>query len=175
VPSSADSWRRCFDEFESSAFRLEMQQTYTMPNEQANFRRFLSGEPKPEDHNAAWHEKIRRLTDAGKLVQRAKIIRWPLTDYLRYQRAWGIPGNVAAGEDYRMVDITADEHGLPAQDFWLFDDETVVHLNYYQDGTFAGAELVAEPQLAKYRGWRDNALSHGVPFAEWNAGSGPAE
>ncbi|MEV6825827.1 DUF6879 family protein [Amycolatopsis sp. NPDC051102] len=150
------------------------QQTYAMPAERSNIDLFLSGGERPAGHNAAWHGRIEPIVASGRIVQRAKVIRRPLTDYLRYQRAWSIPGNIAAGEDYRMVDITEDDWGLPDQDFWLFDDATVVHLDYHLDGTFAGAELVEEPDLARYCRWRDVALSHGVPFGEWDAGAGPA-
>lgn len=172
---SSEELARYFDEFVGSAFRLEMRQVYTMPSEQVNLRRFLSDEPKPDGHNAAWREKVGRWTGAGKTVTRAKAVRRPLSDYLRYQSAWGIPGNVAAGEDYWMVDITADDLGLPEQDFWLFDDKAVVHLDYNPDGTFIGAELVVEPDLARYRAWRDRAVSHGVSFGEWDAGARSAE
>lgn len=167
-------WGKYFDEFAESAFRLEVQQTYTMPTERPNFELFLAGGEKPPEHNAVWRGRIEAIVASGRTVQRAKLVRRPLTDYLRYQRAWGIPGNVAAGEDYRMVDITKSDWGLPSQDFWLFDGATVVHLDYHPGGTFAGAELMEDPDLRKYHGWRDVALSHGVPFGEWNAGAGSA-
>lgn len=167
-------WGTYFDEFATSAFRLEVRQIYTMPVEQPNVQLFLAGGEKPAGHNAAWHGRIETIAASGRTVQRAKVIRRPLTDYLRYQRAWSIPGNVAAGEDYRMVDITEGDWGLPGQDFWLFDETTVVHLDYHPDGTFAGAELVEDPDLENYLGWRNVALSHGVSFGEWNAGAGPA-
>ena len=165
-------WGKYFDEFAASAFRLEVRQTYTMPTEQPNLELFLAGGKKPAEHNAAWRGRIEAIVASGRTVQRAKLVRHPLTDYLRYQLAWGIPGNVAAGEDYRMVDITENDWGLPDQDFWLFDGTTVVHLDYHADGTFAGAELVEYPDLGKYHGWRNVALSHGVPFGEWDAGAG---
>lgn len=167
-------WAGHFDEFKVSAFRLETQQTYTMPTEQSNIELFLAGGERPVGHNAAWHARIAAAVASGRTVQRAKVIRRPLTDYLRYQCAWSIPGNVAAGEDYRMVDITENDWGLPERDFWLFDDATVVHLDYHPDGTFIGAELVEEPDLVQYRRWRDVAVSHEVPFGEWDAGAGRA-
>ncbi|OXM68799.1 hypothetical protein CF165_12015 [Amycolatopsis vastitatis] len=167
-------WMRYFDEFTLSAFRLEMQQTYTIPAERSNVELFLAGGERPLGHNAAWRGRIEEIVASGRTVQRAKAVRRPLTDYLRYQCAWSIPGNVAAGEDYRMVDITENDRDLPEQDFWLFDEVMVVHLDYNPDGTFVGAELVEEPDLAQYRRWREVALSHGVAFGEWDAGAGPA-
>ncbi|WP_084628394.1 DUF6879 family protein [Amycolatopsis nigrescens] len=164
-----DEWRRVFDRFERSAFRLELQQTYTMPTEQDGLRRFLAGEPKPDDHNSAWHERIRGYVGAGKVVQRAKVVQLPLTEYLRYQWSWSIPENVAAGEDYRVVDTTGKNLDLPPYDFWMFDELVVVHLNYRSDGTQISRELVENPNIEKYLKWRDIALENGVPFSEWNA------
>jgi hypothetical protein len=174
VRLGAEWGKKYFDEFTSSAFRLEVRQIYTMPAEQPNLELFLAGGEKPPEHNAAWRGRITAIVASGRTVQRAKLVRRPLTDYLRYQCAWGIPGNAAAGEDYRMVDITESDWGLPAQDFWLFDSATVVRLDYHRDGTFVGAELVEDPDLGKYHGWRDVALSRGVPFDEWDAGAGSA-
>jgi hypothetical protein len=174
VRLGAEWGQKYFDEFTASAFRLEVRQSYSMPSEQPNIELFLASGEKPAEHNAAWRGRIAAIVASGRSVRRAKLIRYPLTDYLRYQRAWSIPGNVAAGEDYRIVDVTERDWGLPAQDFWLFDDATVVHLDYHSDGTFAGAELVENPDLRKYHGWRDVAMSHGVPFGEWDAGAGPA-
>jgi hypothetical protein len=54
---------------------------------------------------------------------------------------------VAAGEDYRIIDVTDRSVGLPDQDFWMFDEEIVVDMNYRPDGTQASRELVeARPQ-----------------------------
>jgi hypothetical protein len=67
-------------------------------------------------------------------MQRVKVVRRPLSDYLRYQFAWTLPGNVAAGEDYRILGLTGRSSDLPEQDFWLFDDVTVLLLNFNVDG-----------------------------------------
>lgn len=158
-----------FTGYERSAWRFETQPTYTMPNEQENFRRFRAGEPKPEGHNAAWHEMVRSLVAAGKTIGRARVVRQPLTEYQRYQLAWGIPGNIAAGEDIRILDLTNLELDLPSQDFWLFDETIVVHLNFRPDGTLINVDQQENPDLTRYLTWRDTARAHAVPLSEWNA------
>ena len=163
-----DQWNEYFASFDKSAFRLEVHQTYTMPNEQKNFRKFLCGEPKPKDHNAGWRSELRSLLNAGKRVQRAKIVHRPFTDYTKYLLAWAIPGNVKAGEDYRIIDQPEGDVGLPIQDFWLFDERAVVHLNYREDGTQVSRELIEKPDVEKYLKWRVRALELGIPFNEWN-------
>nr|BFF02696.1 hypothetical protein GCM10020241_43710 [Streptoalloteichus tenebrarius] len=133
----------------------------------ASFERFLAGEPKPEDHNSDWHEIVRSYVAAGKSIGRVRVVRRPLTDYQRYQLAWGIPGNIAAGEDIRVVDITDDDWGLPDQDFWLFDQSTVVHLNFAPDGALRDIELVDNPDLDRYLNWRDTALKNAVSYEKY--------
>jgi hypothetical protein len=166
-----DEWKVYFRDFKSSAFRLEVHQVYTMPNEQSGIALFLAGKDKPADHNARWHETIRANIAAGKTMRRAKIVRRPLTDYLRYQFAWTLDDNVAAGEDYRIIDVTDRSVGLPDQDFWMFDEEIVVDMNYRPDGTQASRELVESPDLKQYIRWRDIALKESVPFSEYRAGA----
>ncbi|MFJ2176335.1 DUF6879 family protein [Streptomyces sp. NPDC087851] len=93
-----------------------------------------------------------------------------LTPYSRYLFDWCIPGNVAAGEDYRMVDVTSRPNpGVPEQDFWLFDEAVVVHLNYRPDGTQINRALIQEPDIGKYLAWRDLAMESAVPFSAYRA------
>ena len=165
-----EEWRTYFRDYERSAFRLEVHQTYTMPAEAETFRAFLAGEAMPEGFNGRWRQTIRDRVAAGRTMTRAKIVRRPLTAYGRYQFAWGIPGNVAAGEDYRIVDLTErQDPGLPEQDFWMFDETIVVHLNYRPDGTQINRELIQDPDIAKYLAWRDLALESAVPFSAYRA------
>ncbi|GAA0339493.1 DUF6879 family protein [Streptomyces blastmyceticus] len=163
-----DEWKAYFRDFKRSAFRLEVHQVYTMPAEAESVRDFLAGEPKPEGFNTAWHRTIQGHAAAGRKMKRAKVVHRPLTDYSRYLFAWAIPGNVEAGEDYRIVDLTDQANpGLPDQDFWLFDETTVVHLNYRPDGTQINRELIQSPDLGKYLAWRDLALGHSAPFSDY--------
>jgi hypothetical protein len=140
-----------------------------MPDEQPELVRFLAGEPEPPGHNDEWHDEIRGWAAEGKSIGRVRLVRYPLSDYQRYIFAWGVPGNVAAGEDVRVLEIIDDNFGLPDQDFWMFDDSLVVHLNFNPDGTLIGHELIDQPDLDKYHTWRETALKYSMPFEEWNA------
>ncbi|MFC1433260.1 DUF6879 family protein [Streptacidiphilus sp. N1-3] len=164
-----ERWSAYFRDYKRSAWRLEVQPTYTMPAEAESVARFLRGEPKPGAHNAAWHVTVGQAVAEGKTFGRVRVIREPLTDYIRYQSAWGIPGNIEAGEDIRVLDLTRRTLDLPEQDFWMFDESVVVHLNYRPDGTQINRELIESPDLSKYLRWRDLALAESIPFAEWNS------
>lgn len=162
-----DDWKAHFRNFKRSAFRLEVHQVYTMPNEAETLSSFLAGDPIPDGFNAAWHQTIQGHVVAGRTMTRAKLVRRPLTDYSRYLFEWGISGNVAAGEDYRIVDVTEREVDLPSQDFWMFDETTVVHLNYRPDGTQINRELIESPDISRYLAWRDLALESSIPFSDY--------
>ncbi|WP_416970510.1 DUF6879 family protein [Streptomyces sp. 4F14] len=163
-----EDWRRFFDSYERTAWRFEAQPTYTMPNEAESFARFLRGEPEPAGHNERWHGRVRGFIDSSRTIGRVRIVRQPLTDYQRYQFAWGIPGNIQAGEDMRVLDVTQNDYGLPLSgtDWWMFDETRIVHLNYRPDGTQINRELF-EGDIVPYLEWQRIALEHAVPFAEY--------
>jgi hypothetical protein len=168
VSSVGELYEAAWRDF-TRAFRYEARQVYSMPKEQPSITRFLAGLEKPEDHNAVWHERVRRYVASGRSIQRAKVVRHPLTDYLRYQFAWSVPGNVAAGEDYRIVDVTNRTVDLPEQDFWMFDESLVFVLSYDSTGAHIGREMVGLGDVAKYVRWRDIALKEAVPFGVYRA------
>jgi hypothetical protein len=130
-------------------------------------RDYLAGRPMPDDYNAPWAELIRGHRKAGRIMRRFKVVRRPFTDYTRHLFAWAIPVNTEAGEDYRIIDATDREVGLPEQDFWVFDDSRVALLNFDGSGQLLGRELAPEGDLQRYRRWLDVAMAESVPFREY--------
>lgn len=165
-----DQWQRRLHGFERSAFRLETLPQYLVPQESDELRRFLAGEEPPEGLRAGWCEKVAAHIAAGKVMQRVHVLTSPLSDYLRYEFAWGYALTVEAGEDIRILDLAErPDPGLPDEDFWLFDDRVVVRMLYEPDGTQIGRELVDDPDLDTYRRWKQLALDHSVPFTRYYA------
>ncbi|GGP75875.1 DUF6879 family protein [Streptomyces abikoensis] len=166
-----EGWREFFDAFERDAWRFEAQPTYTMPKEQENVARFLRGEAKPANHNVRWHERVKEYVDSGRTIGRVRVVRQPLTDYQRYQFAWGIPGNIKAGENIRILDVSQGDYGLPltGRDWWMFDETRIAHLNFRPDGTQINRE-VYEGDPEPYREWKRIALEYAVPFEEYVKG-----
>src|SRR3954453_22257230 len=70
-----DEWRRTFDAYERDAWRFEAQPVYAMPREAENVARFLRGDPKPADHNARWHERVRGYVASGRAIGRVRVVR----------------------------------------------------------------------------------------------------
>ncbi len=151
--------------FRRSAFRLETLPWYRMPDEAGELKLYLAGAAKPEGFNAEWHDMLEAYARDGKIVQRVRVVRPPLTDYQRSQFDWAYPGNLRAGEDIRMLDgAKADELGLPDWDFWFFDDHLVRKQIYTEDGIFVGREVLPDADPADFRRYRELALSHATVF-----------
>lgn len=155
-------------EFERSAFRLEARQNYNVPSDQADLARFLAGEPKPDERHEEWYAGIREGIAAGKTWTKVKPLKHPLTDYQRYSLAWSMPDSVAAGVDYRVIDLAERHVDLPDLDFWLYDDSWVVVLHYDFDDAPHIAEVI-ESDIDHYLRWRDIAMKESVPFSEYRA------
>ncbi|REE99104.1 DUF6879 family protein [Thermomonospora umbrina] len=167
-----EAWRKHFDSFKNSAFRLETRPVYTMPGEREPFSRFLAGEPCPPTHNEVWRERLTNYRATGRTVGRVRLVRRPFTDYIRYQFAWAYPLNVQAGEDIRILDITdRGDLDLPDQDFWAFDvmsdHPSIVRLTYRPDGTQIGRELLDNPDTEMFIRYRDTALRDAVPLGQY--------
>lgn len=164
----AEGFGRRLRGFQRSAWRWECQQVYGFPAELEQVARFVAGEEKPEGYNAGWLESVRGIAESGRSIGRVRAIRQPLTDYVRCQLAWVTGDSVQAGEDIRLLDITEDDLGLPDHDFWLFE-ETVVRLNFSNNGALTSIEELEDPDLGQYLEWRDTALKHAVPYADYVA------
>jgi hypothetical protein len=163
-----DAWREFFDSYERSAFRLETLPTYTMPDEQDEFQRFLAGEkPAPELHYP-WLDRVARFRASGRIIQRVHVVTRPLSDYIRYEFEWAYAYNVKAGEEIRILDLTGKEDpGLPDEDFWMFDEQRIVRMMYRADGSQIGRELLDNPNIEQYIRYREIALAQSIPFEEY--------
>jgi hypothetical protein len=153
-----------FETFHSSAFRLETLPEYRVPQDVEPLQRFRAGEPPPASwRQRPWLTTVRDAVARGARMQRVRVVPTPLTEYIRFQFAWGYPANNAAGEDIAILDYGVP--GLLTEDYWLFDDALVVRLDYDHEGRFLRPVVVedAEP----YRRCRNLAVAHAMPFGEY--------
>ncbi|MGW1835721.1 DUF6879 family protein [Streptomyces sp. NPDC002067] len=165
---STEEFGNLFDTFEREAFRLETLDDYGQSGGVDAYQDFLSGKPRPEDYDSApWVQKVRKATQAGKRMYRVHILSRPLTKYLQYELSWGYRRNVTAGEEFFILDTTEQENPLPdVPDFWMFDEQSVARMSYDGAGKFLGADQ-PDGDPARWTEYRDVALRHAVPFAEW--------
>jgi hypothetical protein len=158
-----------FRYFRRTAFRLEVQPTYKVDIEQEAVDDFLRGEPRPAtdyDYYAAWLRKVREISEAGRRLDRIRVLESPPTPYQSFELHMA-RYNIAAGETLRTIDrAAAVEHGIPDRaDWWIFDDEVVALMRFAADGTPLGGTIITNPStVSQYCTWRDLAVRHSTPF-----------
>lgn len=162
-------WETFFESFEREAFRLETLPVYNVKGEWDEFQHFLAtGDPSCSDDDE-WYQEVRNYRATGRWIGRVHIVTRPLSDYLRFEFA-AYPYNVRAGEEVHILDLTDQPNpGLPDQDFWMFDESKVVRMDYAEDGTQLGRELLEGVDAAPYVEWKRIALEHAEPFTEYVA------
>lgn len=163
---SRDDFEKLFSNFRREAFRLETLDDYSGSSNPEMIRAFLAGETQPDDYNQGWADEVRGNIDAGKRMYRVHILSRPMTDYLRFELGWGYRKNAEAGEEFFILDTTDQPNPLEnVPDFWMFDESSVVAMNYGEDGKVVSLESHSESE--EWVALRDLALSRAVPFAEW--------
>jgi hypothetical protein len=151
---SLDELQAQFETFSYSAFRLEQLQHY-------------AGTGRDEQ----WITLLKASRRWGKTHQRVHAVLEPLTPAMQEELTTGYEGNVAAGEDIRILPIAGDwlhpewPADLPRADFWLFDSSKLYAMHYELDGTWRGADLVTDPERIAYAcRARDAALHRAIPW-----------
>jgi hypothetical protein len=152
--------------------RVETLSRYVSASDGAELDRYVSGEPEPDRAaKAAWLDRIRADTAAGRIWRRLRVVEPPLTDYVRYSCEWGYTDNSAAGEQVRVLDLSDAPVGasvlVDIGDFYLLDDAHVVGMRYEQSGAFTAAELVGDPFAAVYRAAAKAVWPIAEPFDRW--------
>ncbi len=141
-----------FEHFRQSAFRLETLDHYLVPQEEMLYAQFLRGETPPPSGNEDWCQLVRRNIRAGKVMERVHVVPTPLSQYVKFEIAWGYVHNAAAGEKVYLLnrsDLTEGKAALG--DYWLFDDNTLVLMEYGEDGRFIGVSRESDPTtVARY-------------------------
>ncbi|MFC9087376.1 DUF6879 family protein [Nocardiopsis dassonvillei] len=166
-PVSEEEFDRFFEECRYTAFRLETLQVYDVGYEEEALRRFLAN---GEVITTGSHDDWARIVGSGRRFRRVHVVVEPLTDYLRFESVWAYRSNVKAGEDVNILPVREDSwpEGVPRSDYWLFDSEQLVKMNYAPDGTMLAPELVTDPeQIVRANAVRDLALHLSIPFSEY--------
>jgi hypothetical protein len=156
-------------------FRLEAQQRYAVPAEDAQFRAFTEGRPMPSDPRVNRSmQVIREAVARGTRIRRVHVVDLPLTAYLRYEMA-AYRENTGAGEEVSIA-VRAWHQALDEldEDFVLFDPDgprpDLVWMRYDDEGRLAGLDHSDDPgELARARRHREVALTHAVPLSEFTA------
>ncbi|MEV7023369.1 DUF6879 family protein [Kitasatospora sp. NPDC093558] len=141
----------------SSAVHLEMRDAYGASDPE--FSRWQKGHRYQLDDRPAWFQgwadAVQDAIARGVVVRRLRIVSEPVTDYIKYEHHVTFL-NLAAGEQVRWLQRSAIRAlPVPANDFWLFDNEHAVVNHFSGDGEIVRREIVdgaAEPDLAAFLG-----------------------
>jgi hypothetical protein len=140
---------REFSKFQSTAKRLEMLPRYHVPSEAEAIERFGRGDQPPVSFNSEWHATIAEAGTRGAQVSRVRGLPREISDYLRFEIAWGYTGGVAAGEGIRFLFTDEIERLagplVPIPDVWVFDNERAYVMHYDFRGAFYGALRTTQP------------------------------
>ncbi|WP_327137689.1 hypothetical protein OG585_34570 [Streptomyces sp. NBC_01340] len=159
-----------FENFQHSAWHLEMRKRYAVDEATDTYAQFARGEAPTWDLDTPWSQGIRAKTDDGVSVGRVRIVDNPPTEGQLYLLAHA-EKNAALGEDVRnMWREDAKRVNLPDEDFWIFDSHIVAVCIFDDDDNLTGAELITEPAAVnQYNRLRDVAQHYGVPFKQFAA------
>ncbi|GAA4472960.1 DUF6879 family protein [Phytohabitans houttuyneae] len=133
----------------SEAVHLELRDFYSVAGDAERFDKFKKLGYRDLKAEAAdvrpWTDLIRSVTQDSRTVRRARVVSEPVTEYIRYEWA-GTAHIVAAGEDVRWLPRRlASNIALPGNDFWLFDDETLLFTVFNGVGDVAERQLTTDP------------------------------
>ncbi len=165
VPELVDraTFRRLFETFQHTAWRLETRRGYASDREDPDFQAFLATGVSPCDPNEPWFVNIKAQTEAGKTVGRVRVADNPMTTEQRFLLDYA-RHNATVGEDIRYL-WREDAADLPAEDFWIFDSRLVALLHFDDADNITDIELITEPaEVVRYATVRDAAMHHAVPF-----------
>ncbi|MFF4183002.1 DUF6879 family protein [Streptomyces sp. NPDC001691] len=159
-----DTFSRMFENFQHSAWHLEMRKGYAVDRADATYAQFVRGETPAWDMDSPWARTIGAKARDGAYVGRVRIVDNPPTEGQRYLLAHA-EHNTELGEEVRnMWREDATRANLPDEDFWIFDSH-IVALCLFDDGdNLTGVELITEPaRVNQYNRLRDVAQHYAVP------------
>jgi hypothetical protein len=162
---------RLFQTFARSAFRVEARDRYDDPAERDEFAAFPAGITlhRRAPNQDAWLALVASATASGRRVDRVRLVTRPLTQSTRYEFAC-YPDNIAAGETIGIVErrwLQPEDHRSAREDFWIFDDEIVVVLDYDEQDRFLGAAQAEQNDA--YVVAKQRAVSLSVDFNRYHS------
>lgn len=164
-----DDFDGLFSTLKRSAFRLEQVHQYLVDEDDEAFTAWRQGQPLPPFtvDTSPWLRLIADATAEGRRWSRVRIVDLPLSDYNRFRLATDA-ALVAAGDHVYVADRARHRDlDILREDFWLFDDELAVTIQYDTDGRFTGLTRVPGGDVGRYRLQHDQAIRWAVPLEEF--------
>jgi hypothetical protein len=143
------TFNELFSRCKRSAMHLEMRDMYT-PDDPAYLDWKSGVEIDPVERFREWYDLVVATVGRGVIMRRARVVSEPITDFIRHEYEVSSRMNIPAGEQVRWLPRRqALDLVLPANDFWVLDDQ-VVRFGYFAgDGAYIGHEIVEDASIAK--------------------------
>lgn len=151
-PFTWSDFESLMQNFQSQMFRLETRPRYNVPWDDQMLPQYLAGRDMPDredDRWVKWFSDIKRLSENGRDVVRVRLVpaETEKGTYLDYEIRWSyLRYNIPNGE--RVLALRYDDvPGSLNEDFFVFDDATVVVVRYNEDDSFKGLERETDPAV----------------------------
>ena len=131
-----------FNSFKKNAFRVETLQSYDVSEEQDAYDYFLINKELPEWSQDEWLNIIKQAKTRWATMQRVHLIQFPISQYLSFELE-EYKNNIKAWEEIFYIPIEKCSIKIES-DFWIFDDTTVLKMNYDNDGAFINFEEIED-------------------------------
>lgn len=140
-----------FNNAKVSMFRFEALQVYD-----------VGVDDMSDEEMIPWRAFVKEKVESGVLMQRVRLLTYPLTDYtireLEIHKK-----SVVCGDDIRTVDSEIfNRLNIEAKDFWLIDDEVCLEMNYDESGKWLGFEMSND--IEKYIKIKEVLLRNSTPL-----------
>jgi len=167
-----ENLEKAFSEFNKTALRIEALPEYHIEGgEWEEYEKYRKGLPIQGYSNQEWIDQLETWRKEGKTISRIRIVPEALNDYLRYEIKWCFPINWDAGEDIKIVGQNEYESHISSStkgDYWIFDNDLVLQMNYDDKGKFIIAELNEDQFRSKKIIELSNRLGNiSIPYMEY--------
>ena len=169
---SNNDLKKLFINAKESCFRFEGLESYDTESERGAYQSFLNGEadlPASQEQDG-WLRDIAEFKKNGKLMQRVRLVPAGNKSYFDFEIAWSYKKSALSGEDIYFIKASnVPKVGiLPGYDFWLFDDKTLVKMNYDNNGKFLSAEPVGNKnEVAAVKEIKKSLIKEGIPLYDF--------
>lgn len=115
-----------------------------------------------------WHDLVSQAVSRGARIRRARIVSEPISEYIRFEYDITYQ-NLVAGEDVRWLPRRhATDIALPGNDFWLFDNKTLLVSHFAGNGDWVGAEILDDSSVtALCAAAFDTVWKRAIPHGEY--------
>ncbi len=139
----------CLSSAKQSLFRFEFLQEFSSSDEFSYFQEYkATGKVEVHSLMQGWWDFIESKRDEGVTLQRVRLVREPLTDYVRWEleihkQSSDYGDNICVLKEEKINSILKE-----LGDFWIIDDHTVLKMQYSAQGQYEGFSVLPDAEKA---------------------------